>query len=153
MYVYGTTTSQNSPVAYGTYNFATDNAFAASPITGFKGVPGDVNNSGSLTQADKDAFIAGWMQKRVVNGFQIGDMLSYSQGDLNLDGITNIQDLLLMQTALSGAGMGSITANDLAGVPEPASALLAIVAMLPIAVARRPRRRVTMSLHSPAPTA
>lgn len=152
MYVYGTTTSP-AHVAYGTYDFATDNGFAASPITGLKGVAGDVNNSGSLTQADKDAFIAGWMQKRVVNGFQIGDLLSHAQGDLNLDGITNIQDLLLMQNALTGAGMGAISANELAGVPEPASALLAILAVLPIAVARRPRRRATIGPYSPAPTA
>lgn len=144
MYVYGTTTS-DAHINYGTYNFATDNAFAASPITGLKGVPGDVNNSGSLTQADKDAFIAGWMQKNVVNGVQIGDLLSYSKGDLNLDGITNIQDLVLMQNALTGAGMGSITANDLAGVPEPASALLAIVALLPMVAGRRPRRRATIT--------
>jgi hypothetical protein len=151
MYVYGTTTS-SAHINYGTYNFATDNGFAASPITGLKGVPGDVNNSGSLTQADKDAFIAGWMQKHVVGGVQIGDLFSYSKGDLNLDGITNIQDLLMMQNALTGVGMGTISASELAGVPEPASALLAIVALLPIAAGRRSRRRATMMLPSPAPT-
>jgi hypothetical protein len=83
----------------------------------------------------------------------IGDLLSHAQGDLNLDGITNIQDLLLMQSALSGIGMGTITASEQAGVPEPASALLAIFALLPIAVRRRPRRRATIRLYSPAPTA
>jgi hypothetical protein len=144
MYVYGTTTS-DAQINYGTYNFATDNAFAASPITGLKGVPGDVNNSGSLTQADKDAFIAGWMQKNIVGGVQIGDLLSYSKGDLNLDGITNIQDLLLMQNALTGAGIATITAGELAGVPEPASAFLVILGLLSASTARR-RRRATMTL-------
>jgi hypothetical protein len=55
---------------------------------------------------------------------------------LNLDGITNIQDLLLMQTALSGAGIGTITASDLAGVPEPTTAMLAFLAVLPVVFLR-----------------
>lgn len=137
MYVYGTTTS-TAHIPYGTYNFATDNAFAASSVTGLKGVEGDVNNSGTFTQADKDAFIAGWLYKRVVNGVQIGDMLSHSQGDLNLDGITDLSDLLLMQNALAGAGMGAISASDLAGVPEPPSALLVVATVPSLAFRRRP---------------
>lgn len=137
MSVYGITTSAGA-FNYGTYNFATENAFAADPDTGITGVPGDVNNSGSLTQADKDAFIAGWMDRRVVNGLQLGDLQSFEQGDLNLDGITNIFDLVLMQDALSGAGMGAITAADLAGVPEPSTGLLFLLAAF--AVPRRFRR-------------
>jgi hypothetical protein len=129
MSVFGTTTS-SSPVAYGAFNFATDNAFAASSVTGLKGVAGDVTNDGFLTQADKDAFIAGWLSKRLVNGFQIGDLTSYGQGDLNLDGITNIQDLVLMQNALSGAGIGTITGAELAGVPEPATCVLLLWAIM-----------------------
>jgi hypothetical protein len=106
-----------------------DNQFVASPVSGIKGVAGDVNNDGTLTQVDKDAFIAGWMDRRIVGGFQIGDMASRSQGDLNLDGITDIQDLLLLQNALPGAGLGAITAAELnAAVPEPASALSALIA-------------------------
>lgn len=119
---------------YGSFNFATDNAFAASTVSGIKGVAGDVSNNGSLGPEDKTAFIAGWMQKRIVNGVQIGDLTSRSQGDLNLDGITNIRDLLLLQNALIGAGLGTITADEL--VPEPTTALLAVVALFPLAVRR-----------------
>ena len=122
-YVFGTSTG-SPPVDYGSFNLLTDNAYVASPITGLKGVAGDVNNDGSLTQADKDAFIAGWMHKHLVNEVQIGDMASHAQGDLNLDGITNIQDLLLMQQALTGAGIGTISLSALSAVPEPASILL-----------------------------
>jgi hypothetical protein len=86
--------------------------------------------------SDKNAFIAGWLHKHIVNGLQIGDMSSRAQGDLNLDGITNIQDLLLMQNALTGAGLGAITSAELAGVPEPATALLAVLALLPVATGR-----------------
>jgi hypothetical protein len=136
MFIMGTSTSPTH-VNYGTFNFAVDNAFAASPVSGLKGVAGDVTNNGIFDAADKTAFIAGWLQKHVVNGVQIGDMASHALGDLNLDGITNIQDLLLMQNALTGAGMGTITAGELNGVPEPSTALLTILAVLPLAIRRR----------------
>jgi hypothetical protein len=140
MFVMGTSTS-STPVNYGTFNFAADNAYAASPISGIKGIAGDVTNNGVFDVSDKNAFITGWLKKHVVNGVQIGDLASRAQGDLNLDGITNIQDLLLMQNALTGAGIGSITAAELSGVPEPATALLVILAMLPLAIGRRRSRR------------
>ena len=125
MFVIGTSTS-SMPVDYGPFNLAVDNQFVASPITGIKGTAGDVTNDGLLNQADKDAFIAGWMDRRLVNGIQVGDLTSRGQGDLNLDGITNIQDLLVFQNALSSAGMAAITAAELQGVPEPSTAMLLI---------------------------
>ena len=87
-----------------------------------------------LNQADKDAFVAGWMHRHLVNSIQIGDMFSRGQGDLNLDGITNIQDLLIIQNALSGAGMGTISAQDLLGVPEPATITLLLVMMTSVPI-------------------
>jgi len=135
MFVIGTTTSP-APVDYGGFDISVDNQFVASPITGIQGVAGDVTNDGVLNQADKDAFIGGWMSRRVVNGIQIGDLVSRGQGDLNLDGITNIQDLLTFQNALSGAGLGTITAAELRGaVPEPST-----IALLIVAAAAMPRR-------------
>jgi hypothetical protein len=141
MSVYGTTTNATNPWNYGSYNFATDNVFAASPITGIKGVAGDVSNNGSLGPEDKSAFIAGWMTKRLVGGIQVGDMTSRGNGDLTLDGITDIRDLLLLQNALIGAGMGPITAAELVGAPEPSTVLLVLVATLPLVTARCRRRR------------
>jgi hypothetical protein len=137
MTVYGTTTS-GSPVNYGSYNFASENDFADFKLTG---VPGDLNHSGTLTQADKDAFIAGWMERKVINGVQIGDLATFEQGDLNLDGITNIFDLAIMQNALPGAGLSPITANDLAGVPEPTAAALLVLAVAAASLGRRQRRQ------------
>ena len=137
LFVIGTSTS-STPVNYGTFTFPADNAFAASPVSGLKGIAGDVTNNGVFDAADKTAFIAGWLQKHVVNGVQIGDMASHALGDLNLDGITNIQDLLLMQNALTGAGMGTITPSELGGVPEPATVVLLLLATM--AMPRRFRR-------------
>ena len=138
MQVFGTSTSP-TPFNYGAFNFAVDNAFAASPVSGIKGIAGDVSNNGILGNEDKTAFIAGWMDRRLVNGVQIGDLTSRSQGDLNLDGITNIQDLLLLQNALIGAGMATITAAELAGVPEPSTAILAALALVSLARRRNSR--------------
>jgi hypothetical protein len=136
MFVIGTSTA-TTPTSYGGFSLATDNDFVASPVTGIKNVAGDVTNDGLLNQADKDAFIAGWMDRRIVGGFQIGDMMSRGQGDLNLDGVTDIHDLLVFQNALSGAGIGTITAADLQGaVPEPATFLLMMTTLMFL-----PRRR------------
>ncbi len=115
---------------YGAFNLAVDNAYAASTVSGIKGVAGDVNNDGVLNASDKTAFVNGWMDRRLVNGVQVGDMTSRGQGDLNLDGITNIQDLLIFQNALSGAGIGTLTAADFAGVPEPSTLGLAVLAAI-----------------------
>jgi hypothetical protein len=141
MFVMGTSKS-STPVNYGTFNFATDNAFAASSISGLKNVAGDVTNNGVFDVNDKNAFVAGWLQKHIVSGVQIGDMASHAQGDLNLDGITNIQDLLLMQNALTGSGLGAITPAELSGVPEPATSLLVVLGLLPLATGRLRSRRV-----------
>jgi trimeric autotransporter adhesin len=140
MFVIGTSTS-TTPVNYGAFNLAVDNDFVASPVTGIKNVAGDVTNDGVLDNADKAAFIAGWLDRRVVNGIQIGDMVSRLQGDLTLDGITNIHDLLILQNALSGAGLGTITAEELAGVPEPTTAALLLSAAIVIGPFRFSRRR------------
>lgn len=137
MFVIGSSTG--TVVNYGTFDLKTDNQFIASTVTGLKGIAGDVNNNGTLEAGDKTAFIAGWLKKRTVNGIQLGDLTSYGQGDLNLDGITNIQDLLLMQNAIGGSGIGAITAAELSGVPEPATISLLVLAML--ALPRRFQRR------------
>lgn len=120
---------------YGNFNFATDNGFAAFTISG---VAGDVDNNGILEEADKTAFIAGWMNENLVNDIRVGDLNSLGDGDLNYDGITDIYDLVIMQAVLPVAGLSTITTAELSGVPEPASVtLLLITAILtPTAMCR-----------------
>jgi hypothetical protein len=124
------------PADFGPFNFATDNDFADFILTG---VPGDLNHSGSLTQADKNAFISGWLNRKTVNDIQVGDLQTFGLGDLNFDGITNIFDLALMQSALSGAGMSGITEAELlrGSVPEPSTLFLLLVTVLGMPLWRR----------------
>lgn len=133
MFVVGSNTAAN----YGTFNFFTDNKFADFTLTS---VVGDIaGNDGVINQSDKNAFIAGWLDRRVVNNVQVGDLTSYAQGDLNFDGITDIADLARFQQALTGAGVAAITPAELAagGVPEPASAGLLAVALVGFRMMRR----------------
>jgi hypothetical protein len=132
----------------GTFNLATDNDYIAHFLSP---VAGDVTNNGVLDQADKTAFIAGWYDRRLIptnTGFittftQLGDMTSRTAGDLNFDGITDIFDLVILQNALTGAGIPAITPAEIAAasVPEPSTAVLfCLVSTLLPATVRRFRR-------------
>lgn len=138
MFVMGKTPPP-SEIDYGTFDFGAENDFAATQVSG---VLGDVTNNGTFNSSDKAAFIAGWMDRRLVGGIQVGDMVSLGQGDLNFDGITDIKDLLIMQSALAGAGMGAITAAELQGatVPEPSTLALLLIAAISAICPVRSRR-------------
>jgi hypothetical protein len=100
---------------------------------------GDVNIDGLLDEADVNAFVAGWMYD---NGAGKGDYLSWTLGDLNLDGQTNVQDFLLLRGALNAAGAGAALDNiDLnsISVPEPATLALLMAAAAMAAACRRER--------------
>jgi hypothetical protein len=134
--VFGST-SGASPIDYGSFQLDPDNDFAAFALSG---VPGDINNVGGFNAADVTAFIAGWRYQNVVNGVRVGDLFSHGKGDLNFDGMTDIHDLAIIQSLLPAAGLPLITAAQL-GVPEPASAALALAAAAIGAMETRRRHR------------
>ena len=113
---------------FGTFNFATDNGYAATHLTG---VPGDINSSGGVpNQADVDAFVAGWLFEKRVNNVRVGDLATFAKGDLNFDGITNVTDMARFRDALGSPGSGAgldLTAFNSLGVPEPSSIALALI--------------------------
>jgi hypothetical protein len=124
----------------GTFDFATDNAFAARPLAqgGVSKVAGDVNQDGALTGADVTALIGGWLSEKRVNSVRVGDMTTVLNGDLNFDGITNMADAFKLHQALlpaTGAGLDF----SLLPVPEPSS--LTLAGMLLALGAMRSRRR------------
>ncbi|MDC0935825.1 PEP-CTERM sorting domain-containing protein, partial [Pirellulales bacterium] len=105
---------------YGTFDYAADNQFAAAALTG---LDGDVNQDGLLTPTDVDDFVAGFLSVNLVNGIQVGDITSIKDGDLNLNGVTDLDDAFLLHEALVAAGAGGLVQFGF-GVPEPASAML-----------------------------
>ncbi len=104
---------------------------------------GDVNldgivsgdGTGPVQSDDVAAFIAGW---KYDNGKGGGNYLSWTHGDLNHDGITNVSDFLLLRSALNGQISGAaltmlfgsdapdFSIDDGSTVPEPSAAFLAI---------------------------
>jgi sialidase-1 len=98
----------------------------------FNGVDGDVNQDGMVDGADLDAFVAVW---RPASGmYFFGGVDSYSNGDLNFDGVQNIQDAVLLRQYLVAAGVSTAGLQAaLAVVPEP-SAMVLIMSLLSLAV-------------------
>jgi hypothetical protein len=96
-------------------------------------IMGDINLDGEVTGNgdgaaeidDVAAFVNGWGSD---NGLGRGDYETWTDGDLNLDGKTNVADFLLLRSSLNGPiGSGAMTAL-FGGVPEPSSGILAMLA-------------------------
>lgn len=125
MFVIGDNSGDPGPPVgqdYGSFDFAADNAFAAFTLSG---VPGDVNNSGGLDAGDVTDFVAGWMNENLVNDIRVGDLNTYGDGDLNSDGITDINDLVIMQSVLP-TPLQALLAAKMGAVPEPSTGLLVV---------------------------
>ena len=111
---------------------------------------GDINLDGIVSGTgagvwatdDVTAFVQGWLYEQAE-----GDILSWKKGDLNQDGITDLNDFALLRTALGG----SIATADLqyllsgaggaASVPEPGSFVLILGIFSGLLWLFRPRRR------------
>jgi hypothetical protein len=119
IFVWGTNDSAESP--FGEFALGEDNDYVALNLTG---VDGDVNQDGNLTQADVDALAAGWRDQNTVNNLQVGGLDSLANGDLNLNGVTDFDDLLLLYQA-SIASSANLNFGAV-GVPEPSTAILLV---------------------------
>jgi hypothetical protein len=114
-------------------------------------VVGDVNvdgfisgdGTGPVQSDDISAFVAGW---RYDNGVGAGDYVSWTKGDLSLDGKVDATDFFLLRQAYGGSGNG--TAFDdaissamlgISGVPEPSTAILMLLAVGSLVMPRRRR--------------
>lgn len=124
------------------------NAHPDYSIVGDVNLDGQIWNGSGDPAADPDmaAFIAGWGYD---NGTGEGDVTSWKHGDMSgplgqRDGKTDIYDFLLMRSVLNPAASGSLASLlgvdvGVAGVPEPGSALLALVAASFLLIFRRLR--------------
>jgi hypothetical protein len=113
---------------------------------------GDVNldgvvsgdGTGAWATDDVTAFAQGWQFN---NDAGKGDYVSWTNGDLNQDGTTNVADFFLLRGALQGAGAGagigslSELVGSAAGVPEPAALVLVAFGAGLLSCGRRANRR------------
>jgi hypothetical protein len=99
------------------------------------------NGTGPAAADDVAAFVAGWNYN---NGIAQGTITSWKNGDLNRDGRTDVADFLRLRGALNGQISSAVVSAlfGAAGVPEPSTAFLAVVAASFFAVSRR-RRQMT----------
>jgi hypothetical protein len=105
------------------------NAHAGFSVSGDLNLDGVLSGdgTGSATTDDVSAFVQGW-------GYQQAgaSVTSWKKGDLNLDGVVNVNDFFAMRSALVtanlGAGASALSQMLGATVPEPTSVFLAVCA-------------------------
>jgi hypothetical protein len=98
------------------------------------------NGTGSASTDDVTAFVNGWGYDNLAGR---GDYVTWTKGDLNLDGVTDVEDFLLLRGALHGPIDSGVMRTLLGGaVPEPSSTVLALLtgAFLTATARRRARR-------------
>ncbi len=117
-----------------TFDFATDNDFAAFRLSA---VEGDLDQNGVVNAADRAAFIGGWRSEKRLDGVLVGDLSTISRGDLNFDGVTDIEDLARFQSALVAGGLSRITTAEILAVPEPTSLAVAALSLTLALTTRR----------------
>jgi hypothetical protein len=125
---------------WGDFNLGEDNEWIANQLTTL-GVTdsADVNLDGIVNNADVTSFLPDWHSVRLINGRQVGDWISRQNGDLNYDGMVDLDDAYLLHDGLVAAGIAGGLNFSLLGVavPEPASFALAMMSLLGPRAARR----------------
>ncbi|MGI9429366.1 MAG: PEP-CTERM sorting domain-containing protein [Bythopirellula sp.] len=126
---------------YGTFDFATDNDFAANELIGVN--PADVNRSGGVDQTDVAVFAPNFDTVNLVNGVAVPDLDYRDQGDLNFDGTIDLADAFILHGGLMAAGFGGLDFSVLKSpVPEPSTIAILIGAASIVAIGRRRQQRV-----------
>ena len=150
MYVYGDNSSDLGPPAgqdYGTFDLFTDNAWIASQIAAIPGGAlnmGDINRDGNVNDSDVTALVAGWKNEKklkgAINEMYVGDWETWGWGDLNIDGLVDLEDAILLDEALIAAEVGPLNFDLLTAVPEPTSFVLGLLGWATLCLSRGRKR-------------
>jgi hypothetical protein len=116
-------------------------------IADLTGVDGDVNQDGVLSVLDITAFVAGW--ESITIGLNAVERTRL--GDLNLSGITDLEDAFLLHQALPAPFRATLLSEISGGsiaVPEPSAHITAIILVTGVIAFGWSRRLVPCSpLH------
>jgi hypothetical protein len=147
VFLWGTNVSDFN---YGKFNAGEDNDWIKTQLVG---IPlGDINldgqvsgnGTGSATTDDVTALIQNFRYRRVIDGLQLGDWESRQHGDLNFDGIVDLQDAYVLRTGLKASGLGTLDFRLLVGsIPEPATAGFALSFLATACLMRRRRENIS----------
>ena len=149
LYVFGDN-SDSGGQDYGTFDLFSDNEWivneiSKSPLNGTL-LPGDVNRDGSVTIAgDVSAFVDGWLREKKLQGAHnevtAGDWETWGWGDMNHDGIVDLDDWGIVNSASPAVGAAILSALSSVSVPEPSCvAMLTVAGLIGMGYARRVRR-------------
>jgi hypothetical protein len=149
--------------SFGTFDYTTDNGYFTDvflPSTSGYGysdgdqdghndvawIDGDINFDGALNAGDITTFIDGWLSTNagtfVGGGPPVGDYVTLGLGDLNLDGVTDVDDWVALRATGVTAGSGGLASLLGPQIPEPASVVLALVTAIGITIGSRRGRRL-----------
>lgn len=128
---------------YGTFDVSTDNAAIAAALAGKP--QGDINLDGSVGPADVSRFVSNWLTTpKRLNNAAIADLDSYRAGDLNFNGIVDLDDAFILHEGLQLAGSAGLNFELLTGgtIPEPGTASLFVFGVASAAMLRGRTRKV-----------
>jgi hypothetical protein len=103
-------------------------------INPLNGIVGDLNQDTFVNTLDINLFIAGWL----ADTSSMSSIDKYLRGDINLNGLTDLSDAVLMNRALKANGVGSGLPFGLLGAPEPSAITLLAIAVAMLLIRRRP---------------
>lgn len=98
------------------------------------------NGTGPASSDDITAFVAGW---RYNNGTGLGNITSWSKGDLNRDGKVDAADFFKLRQAFGATGSAAVAFDSLmtgmlgVAIPEPSTGLLCLFAVTMLGSTRR----------------
>jgi len=151
LYVFGdnsTVPTFPSGQDYGTFNLFSDNNWIAGQIAAIPGGVlnmGDINRDGSVDSGDVAALVNNWGKEKRLKGsdveLNVGDWETWGWGDLNTDGLVDLDDAILLNNSLLSAGQGALNFDLLTAVPEPTSLVLGLLGWTALCVTRGRQRQ------------